>query len=65
MDIEEVPKKAKELIFNGNFDKANQFIEEYQEFLGNDYDIYKEILSTIDPSIKNGKVRLSLKRAGQ
>ena len=48
MDIQEVIKKAKELIVEGNIDKATQFIEEHKDDLGDQFEKVKGLVAASD-----------------
>ena len=48
MNVEDIVKKVKELVGEGNIEKATQYIEDHKDELGDQYDKVKDLISKAD-----------------
>ncbi|MGX7148078.1 hypothetical protein [Enterococcus ureasiticus] len=57
MNTDEIVQKVKDLIGEGNFEKAKQFLEEHQDDLGEQYEKLKGMIPDIDAGGLTDKVK--------
>lgn len=57
MNTDEIVQKVKELIGEGNFEKAKQFLEEHKDEIGEQYEKIKGMIPDVDTGGFTDKVK--------